>query len=475
MQDTTTLPISPTAFWLIVILSGIAFAALLATLSGKTDDRDPTDSAWSRFLTRVGLAGVPEALALFISLFWLSLALTLAGGIIATILTVPPAFNASTLSPNDTTLRWTLLTLTALTGALGAVVALPFTLIRIRQTQRQTDLQDESLFNDKINAAATDLAAMHEQTQVAMTADGEIARDSAGAMVILKTWEDDLVTRAAAIDRLEGLAQEAMDRDDYGPAQRVARMLSIYVQELSRAHPAQDPPEGALPEDLRIWAYKLSPVRTDMERAAQSLGRINPSDDVARTAFNPKNINLRRCNLQGFDLNNSNFQGADLSGAQLQGANLSRAQMQEARLIEAQMQGADLRRALMQGANLMEAQMQGANLFKVQMQEANLMEAQMQGANLCRSQMQGTNFSDAQMQGADLGDAQMSNTTYLGGASLLGIAVRSAFATNPTQLQAHSDWDQMFHPEDHTDFITQWRAFAADLDPPVTIAPDYRP
>jgi len=329
-----------------VILVGIALAALVAALSGKREERPPSDSTWSRFLTRIGLQAAPEvpalfailfwAILLFASLFWLILALTLAGGIFATIIAI--VLTAFTTSPDsagspdsaDTTLRWTLLTLTALTGALGAVVALPLTLIRIRQTQRQTNLQDESLFNDKINAAATDLAARRQVTRVLHAETPEEC--------IVTEWQDDLVTRAAAIDRLEGLA---LERADIAP--RIARMLSIYVQELSREHPAKSVPEGASPGELRQWAQTLRPVaRPDMERAVQSLGRINPTDDDARAAFDPGNIDLRRCNLQGFDLAHRNYQGAQLNEAQMQGANLFRAQMQGADLSWAQMQGADL-------------------------------------------------------------------------------------------------------------------------------------
>ncbi|MBL4629278.1 MAG: pentapeptide repeat-containing protein, partial [Roseicyclus sp.] len=337
MTETITLPISPTAFWLIVILVGTLLATLVAALSGQRGERPPSDSTWSRFLTRIGLQGAPETLALFGALFWAILALALAGGIIITLVTLLTAFAASP-DPADTTLRWTLLTLTALTGALGAVVALPLTLIRIRQTQRQTNLQDESLFNDKINAAATDLAARQQVTRVlhADTPEECIATE----------WQDDLVTRAAAIDRLEGLA---LERADVAP--RIARMLSIYVQELSREHPAKPVPEGASPGELLGWAQTLRPItRPDMERAVQSLGRINPTDEGARAAFDPTNIDLRRCNLQGFDLTQRNYQGARLDEAQIQGANLSRAQMQGAVLSRAQIQGADLSRAQMQGA-----------------------------------------------------------------------------------------------------------------------------
>jgi hypothetical protein len=206
-----------------------------------------------------------------------------------------------------------------LVALLGAPFLIWRTLVAQRTleaTQRQTELQDEdkrlreeAQFNDKINAAATDLAARRQVTRVAIDPNGDIVRDKEGKETILTEWQDDLVTRAAAIDRLEGLAQEAIERDDYPPAQRIARMLSIYVQELSREYPAKDP---------RRNSKAASRCRTGPERSAPSsaptwsappkaLGASIPRRRNARTSIRD-NIDLRRCNLQGFDLSGMNFQ-----------------------------------------------------------------------------------------------------------------------------------------------------------------------
>jgi hypothetical protein len=150
-----------------------------------------------------------------------------------------------------------------LVALLGAPFLIWRTLVAQRTleaTQRQTELQEEAQFNDKINAAATDLAARRQVTRVAIDPNGDIVRDKEGKETILTEWQDDLVTRAAAIDRLEGLAQEAIERDDYPPAQRIARMLSIYVQELSREYPPKPAPEFKSREQMQDWASTLRPV-----------------------------------------------------------------------------------------------------------------------------------------------------------------------------------------------------------------------
>jgi len=228
--------------------------------------------------------------------------------------------------------------------------------------QRQTDLQDEALFNDKINAAATDLAARRQVTRV-------VQQD--GKDVVLTEWEDDLVTRAAAIDRLEGLALEALERADVAPAQRIARMLSIYVRELSETNPPKQPPidrwnemaegdedmrplnsdeihsmTGLRPDDvsesaMAQWSGTLRPARRDMERAAQSLGRIIPIDRTLFARFDAQNVNLSSCNLQGMDLRGLNFERALFRDANLIGARMSGSSFKDA----------DLRRADLRWAN----------------------------------------------------------------------------------------------------------------------------
>lgn len=240
---------------------------------------------------------------------------------------------------------------------MGATVALPFTLIRLRLTSEQTQTATESLFNDKINAATDDLHAMRQRW------DGT-----------QNIWEDDIARRNAAIDRLEGLANE---RPDSAP--RISRLLSVYVRELSREHPPIDPPDGATPEDLGDWAKNPKVQRSDMENAVQVLGRLRgilpeTPDDIT--------IDLTGANLQGFTLTKLDFQGA--------------------------------------------------NLFDVQMQGAHLIHVQMQGANLGFAEMQGADLFGAQMQGAILIGAQMDDHTDLTGATLQAAAVRSVdFSTVP--------------------------------------------
>lgn len=180
--------------------------------------------------------------------------------------------------------------------------------------------------------------------------------------------------------------------------------------------------------------------------------------------------------LRGADLSAAQMQGADLSFAQMQGADLGTAQMQGAVLSLAQMQGADLFGAQLQGAVLTQADLQGAVLSFAQMQDAVLSFARLHGADLFGAQMQGTILFGAQMQGAVLAGVQMSTSTELTAASIRGTAVNSVDDATLALLSTPTDWEEAFRPGNRLspgDFNAQWRAFAATLDPPVTIAPDY--
>lgn len=349
MSDTVTLPVSPETFWGLVAFGAVLLAmiAVFGLLSGVRSETE--DTPFTRLRARLGMAGLPQGVFALGMILWGAIFAALILGLLWTIISA--AFHAPARTQEaQTVLRFILISLTALTATLGAVVAFPVTLIRIALTRKQTETAEEALFNDKINAAAGGLAARRQVTRV--------ANEGTPEETILTEWEDDLITRASAIDRLEELAKERPDT-----AARVARMLSIYVRELSREYPAKKPPVDATPRELREWAAKLTPIRPDMEKAAQSLGRLQRIDghDIVWG-----DIDLRQANLQGFDLGSLNFENVLFESAKMQGANLWGAKMQGAYFWSAEMQGAVLRGAQMDDrTDLSGATLRGAALRSV--------------------------------------------------------------------------------------------------------------
>ena len=242
-----------------------------------------------------------------------------------------------------------------LMGVLAASATIFFSIIRVWINERTASSAEGALFNDKINAAVSDLHAQRQITKWLCT----------GAQ---NGWEDDVTRRNGAIDRLLGLASEEPNAPP-----RIARMLSVYIKELSREYPAKTPPQTDVPKSLRAWAQKLKFTRSDMQLAVQVLGQLRK--ESGHTLENGE-IDLTGTNLQGFYLKNLNFNNVSFKDAQLQGAVLINAQLQGAKLLSAQLQGADLCHAQLQGAKLFNAQLQGAELVNAQLQGADLIDAQ---------------------------------------------------------------------------------------------------
>jgi hypothetical protein len=112
-----------------------------------------------------------------------------------------------------------------LMGVLAASATIFFSVIRVWMNERTASAAEEALFNDKINAAVSDL---HAQRQITKWADEGTPTG----------WEDDVTRRNGAIDRLLGLAKE-----EPAAASRIARLLSVYVKELSREFKPEEAPK----------------------------------------------------------------------------------------------------------------------------------------------------------------------------------------------------------------------------------------
>ncbi len=327
----TQIELEPYVFWPFLAIGGFAFVLLPVLLTA-----DKTQEFTFGLREKLGLSNLWQPIFMLAALLWLMIFVALVFGLLLQLLELI-RFLAPESTIKQTEARFALVRLTAMTATLGAVVALPFTLMKVNLTREANETATEALFNDKLNAATEDLHAMRQRW------DGE-----------QNIWEDDITRRNAAIDRLEGLANE---RPDIAP--RISRQLSVYVRELSHDVPAEYAPDEATPDELNMWTFQLEVQRSDMESAVQVLGRLKKISDV-----NPKwiTIDLRKSNLQGFDLQNLKLDAANFSGAMLQGARLNNTDMKDSDLSWAGMQGTFLHRAVLQRADLKWSKFQGAIL-----------------------------------------------------------------------------------------------------------------
>lgn len=321
---------------------------------------------------------------------------------------------------------------------IAALLGAPFLIWRTAVAQKTVDLTAASQFNEKINAAIQDLYSQRQVTREDPNGDGRF----------FNGWDDDVIKRNAAIDRLLGLAEEAAAKNPKEVG-RIASMLSVYVRELSKQEDlkAKKPPSDASPDNLRQWAWGLNVARSDMEKAVQVLGALRP---LVATEDDKPPIDLRAANLQRMDLRDLDFEKADLSGAQLQGTNLSRAQLQGATLYGVQLQGASLSGAKLQGANLSGAELQGANLYRAQLQDTFLSVVQFD---------ENTTLLEATLRGAA---ARLMGQTVI---SQLRPFWHDVFADGTVHLPDGEERPAHWETEELNDFRDRWRAWQATLPP----------
>lgn len=209
---------------------------------------------------------------------------------------------------------------------LVALLGAPFVIWRSIVAARQVEIADESLFNDKVNAAATDLAAQKNVTEVIVNGEEKSA---------LQTIEDDLVRRAAAIDRLEGLAFE---REEVAP--RIVRLLATYVR---GNFPCADLEHTAPPFPRKV-------PRMDLQKAVDTIGRIHrPAVGFDRTHWR---IDLKGCDLDGVNFQSGYFWAADMSGSRLEACIFREANFEGCLLTGSLLNFSDFFRTNFKGAKL---------------------------------------------------------------------------------------------------------------------------
>ncbi|WP_422049689.1 pentapeptide repeat-containing protein [Shimia sp.] len=417
-MTTIILPIPPEVFWTLTLLVGIV---LLSAMIYMALPRDISDDGTKTLQPKsaLGAGNWPDAMFAIVAFFWTVLALCLFSGLVATIGMIGhQLFFAENFAAN----RFPLIQLAALTATLGAVVALPFTVLRLKLTQEQTETAKAALFNEKITEAAADLHAQRQVTKVF-----GCKRET--------LWEDDIVRRNAAIDQLEGLV-----REDPTEATRVSRLLSVYVRELSNQHPPRMKPKT---EDLAIiqeWQKELRVPRSDIQNAVQVLGRIK---SIKGAFLKSADINLKYANLQSMDLSELDFSGADLFGAYMQGAILHDCRLCGADLVSADMEFSSLLRTDLDGTNLSRADLRGSYITSTKFTASTVLE--------------NSDFRGASVSLTDLSSVKEINKHI---ETIFGMGVRLGDSVTPPD-----HWPKQLAP--YADYVEKWREWAAKNGFPV--------
>jgi hypothetical protein len=155
-----------TGLVLALLVTLLALVCVLALIA-RSDDEAP----FHRAKRALRLDGVSNLAIVGIGVFWAALFLSLFFGLLLLIW-----YNLALVLGGEPleTVRTTLFAIAALTATLGAVVALPFTIIRIALTREQNRTAREDLVTDRLTRATEQLG--HESPAVRMGAIHSLER-----------------------------------------------------------------------------------------------------------------------------------------------------------------------------------------------------------------------------------------------------------------------------------------------------------
>lgn len=152
---------------------------------------------------------------------WLLLLLFLLYGLFVTIASVLWQ-NLFFTAETPVEFRFLLITLTALTGVTGAVIALPFTLRRSIQSERQTRTAEEGYVTQQINESVANLAAQKEVNKI-------------GRLISYKPVdpEESRVTTFETVDRRHRVASDidssTIDKKDWEPVKITEPNIEVRI------------------------------------------------------------------------------------------------------------------------------------------------------------------------------------------------------------------------------------------------------
>ncbi|MBM7066686.1 pentapeptide repeat-containing protein [Actibacterium sp. 188UL27-1] len=397
--------------------------------------------------------GVPRSVD-FKKAKWLGIGLTVCGAILtvwvaALIIGALVQLSGAILSTDTTTDAASLRSLGLIVLALAGA---PFVIWRAIVAQKQAETAAASLANDKLNDAFNALAARHkvlravrhvyyragqsddEAPRSMLQIEGQRLNLPENARVLKASdWETreieipDIVTRAAAIDRLEGLAWDQPENRD-----RIASILCLYVRETSAT---EDAPM-TVPEDLPYWslhdwaAELRKNIRTDRELAVKVLSQLNKNSRIE--------LNLEGANLQGFQLSELDLRGAVLSRASIQGVRFFRTKLGGAKFHGSKAQGTEFVRAILLGAKFALTEAQGSRFNLAVLQHAEFHDADLRCADLNGADLQGTRFIGTDLRGADLSGLTVSQKTrFMRRVDTLGAAIDHGDEKLVVKLKKH--------------------------------------
>ncbi len=373
-----TSPVTPWLGWLF-----LAFLAMYWVLSQINPDQ--ALASWVEdFRQKMGADGLPTSIFLVIAALWAILFLTLFIGLLLVINDV--AWGVVDLNDQEGVwnFRFLLAQLAGLTAVLGAVVALPFTAIRLRLNTEQTVVAQEGLVTDRINKAVENLGATRVVKRQRRRDSGKLAYEyfenaappkiNYDKPIFEEISEPNLEVRIGAIYALERIARQNLDYHI-----QIMEILTTYVREnapISLASTSPDEafegfvnngmdhyqaaekaaPLGDVQEAEDEWYRSLQGPRADIYAALIVIGRRSDKQIRAELSNNRHTkraflLDFRRTSLQGADLSRLSFQNALIEDTALHGANFTEAGLKHADFTNASLKRVSFRNSDLRGVN----------------------------------------------------------------------------------------------------------------------------
>lgn len=246
---------------LLTLMSVLFFIRVLTKRRNLLKPNEKNPKVELDLMESFGLLSLPLPLAYLLVCLWAVLLVVLVFGIfwvlVGLFLRGPEGADASEMGAD---LRWYLLTLTALIAACGAVIALPFTILRTRFSARQVVATEQGLITDRINKAVEALGAekvrkteyryieyseaddaQPVRVRVSHSQANRIPKKNIVKREDWQTIEDtvpNLEVRVGAIYALERISQDS-ERDRF----QIMEILTAYVRQnspLRQSHSAVD-------------------------------------------------------------------------------------------------------------------------------------------------------------------------------------------------------------------------------------------
>lgn len=360
---------------------------------GASDIPDFAKARWIGNLIGVALA------AAYVTLF-----ASLLFGMIWVVLSIPHQLASAVTMDERLDLRWSLLTLAAVTASLGALVALPFTVLKTIYNRRQTHVAEQGHITEQINKAVENLGATRS------------LRDKDGNEVHTPNLE----VRIGGILALERISKASPD--DHV---QIMEILCAYIREnapkgnericvwseaLYALDQFDDNEDGQLRRisylqlssgELRKWAGDLPQPTSDIRQALEVIGRFQRRVSVSRAISNGAElrpdlrIDLRGTNLQRANLKGLNFSGALFNGAQLDGADFSGTSLVEVDFTDASLIAARLDNCQISNPTMCEATITAFYGDNADLQDTSLSIYQLWDVFLSRAQYDSAKIVDA--------------------------------------------------------------------------------